>query len=350
MGYGFFRFSFFFFFFFSVTKKLLIQVLNSLNNAYPRLITQHKHERSHTHNMADVATIPTVSKDEDLDLSSLKKKKKKSKPTASSGDATPEPSAENPDDDLFSGLKKKKKKSKDKTKDSASAAGGASSSAGLDEIEDGVESLNLGPKKKKSSKKKKADSAFDIELEKAGLAANNEEDGASRSVSETPEDVKVGLPYDQLLERFFKILKTNNPELAGERSGVKLKIPPPVVSREAKKTIFSNVKEISLKLQRDPEHVIQYLFAELGTSGSIDGKEQLIIKGKFLQKQLEYLLKKYILEYVTCQTCKSINTKLVRENANRLYFLVCNSCGSSRSVSSIKTGFQAHVGRRKRTG
>ncbi|GMM34478.1 translation initiation factor eIF2 subunit beta [Saccharomycopsis crataegensis] len=282
--------------------------------------------------MSAEETTPTV---EDISLDGLKKKKKSkttSEPTTDSTDATGE-------DDLFGGLKKKKKK---KSKDSAKEK------TGTEELEDGIEDLGLGPKKKKSTKKKKADSSFDKELEKAGLSSTTAE--AESSNTESTIATEVGLSYEDLLERFFTVLKTNNPELAGERSGVRLKIPPPIVAREPKKTIFSNVKDISQKLQRDPEHVIQYLFAELGTSGSIDGKEQLIIKGKFMQKQLEYVLKKYILEYVTCQTCRSINTKLVRENANRLYFMVCNSCGSTRSVSSIKTGFQAAVGRRKRTG
>jgi translation initiation factor 2 subunit 2 len=66
-----------------------------------------------------------------------------------------------------------------------------------------------------------------------------------------------------------------------------------------------------------------------------------------------------------CKTCKSSDTILEKEN--RLYFIVCEACGSStflvlhdvifrsltltflaeRSVSAIKTGFQAQIGRRK---
>ena len=45
-----------------------------------------------------------------------------------------------------------------------------------------------------------------------------------------------------------------------------------------------------------------FLMAELGTSGSIDGSNQLIIKGKFMQKQVESVLKKYISESL-CRTC-----------------------------------------------
>lgn len=51
-----------------------------------------------------------------------------------------------------------------------------------------------------------------------------------------------------------------------------------------------------------------------------------------------------IVEYVTCKTCKSFDTLLTKEN--RIFFMSCMSCGSRRSVSAIKSGFQAQVGKR----
>jgi len=88
-------------------------------------------------------------------------------------------------------------------------------------------------------------------------------------------------------------------------------------------------------------------FAELGTSGSVDGQRRLIIKGRFQQKQIENVLRRYIVEYVTCKTCRSPDTELSK-GENRLYFVTCHSCGSRRSVTAIKTGFSAQVGKRKR--
>ncbi len=52
-------------------------------------------------------------------------------------------------------------------------------------------------------------------------------------------------------------------------------------------------------------------------------------------------------EYVTCKTCRSPDTELSK-GENRLYFVTCNSCGSRRSVTAIKTGYSAQVGKRKR--
>ncbi|CCH45094.1 Eukaryotic translation initiation factor 2 subunit beta [Wickerhamomyces ciferrii] len=271
----------------------------------------------------------------------LKKKKKKSTKTVEeSNEATPEV------DDVLSGLKKKKKKSKD-SKSTPDA-----DEINTDDVTDSLGELKLKKKKKKSSTPV-PDDDFDKQLEKLGLDETNTTN-TNTAETITDDDVnaqqsKYGLPYDGLLSRFFQILKKNNPELAGERSGTKFKIPPPVCQREGnKKTAFANVQEISEKLQRSPEHLISYLFAELGTSGSVDGQKRLIIKGRFQPKQLENVLRRYIIEYVTCKTCKSINTQLKKESSNRLFFLVCNSCGSTRSVSSIKTGFSAQIGKRKK--
>lgn len=52
-----------------------------------------------------------------------------------------------------------------------------------------------------------------------------------------------------------------------------------------KRSIFANIVEICKKMHRQPEHVIQFLFAELGTSGSVDGSGRLVIKGRFQQSE-----------------------------------------------------------------
>ena len=278
----------------------------------------------------------------DLGFDPSLKKKKKSKKVASvvddtdSKESTPQ-LGDASVDDLFSGLKKKKKSS---SKKSAEESGSPS----VDEdLSSSLGDLTLKKKKKKSTKSLDLNE-FEQQLEEAGV-----EDITESTNGATNDQSAIGLSYPDLLSRFFDILKKNNPELAGDRSGPKFRIPPPIVQREgSKKTLFANVQEIATVLQRSPEHLIQYLFAELGTTGSIDGEKRLILKGKFQPKQMESVLRRYIIEYVTCKTCKSMNTELKRESANRLHFLSCKACGSTRSVSSIKTGFQAQIGKRKK--
>lgn len=95
------------------------------------------------------------------------------------------------------------------------------------------------------------------------------------------------------------------------------------------------------RLHRQPKHLLDFLLAELGTSGSVDGNSQLIIKGRFQQKQIENVLRRYIKEYVTCHTCRSPETILQKDT--RLFFLQCETCGSRCSVASIKSGFQVRL-------
>jgi len=150
--------------------------------------------------------------------------------------------------------------------------------------------------------------------------------------------------YDELLNRVFDIMRIKNPEMV---SGTKQKFvmrPPQVVRVGTKKTSFVNFMEICKMLHRHQKHLLDFLLSELGTSGSIDGNNQLIIKGRFQQKQIENVLRRYIKEYVTCHTCRSPNTLLQKDS--RIFFLQCEACGSRCSVVSIKHGFQAVTGKR----
>ncbi|KAF8624679.1 hypothetical protein AX17_007010 [Amanita inopinata Kibby_2008] len=153
--------------------------------------------------------------------------------------------------------------------------------------------------------------------------------------------------YQELLTRFYASLHAANPSLLSTTAGKRYTIAPPSIHREGnKKSIFANITDICKRMHRQPEHVIQYLFAEMGTTGSVDGAGRLVIKGRFQQKQVENVLRRYIVEYVTCKTCKSPDTLLTKEN--RIFFMACESCGSRRSVNAIKSGFQAQVGKRSK--
>lgn len=276
--------------------------------------------------MSDVDSVPAA----ELDLTLKKKKKKSSSKKEASPDDVDQVT------DLMNDLSTKKKKKKSSS--SKEEAG--------DEAEAGGDAPDFEFKKKKKKKSKSAATDFDAQLEEAGV---KEDKQSQQSQTKAEEHLSVNergerdFTYEELLTRFFKILRDNNPELASDRTGQKYKIPPPSVIRDGKKSIFANIKEISDRMHRPTEHVIQFLFAELGTSGSVDGSARLVIKGRYMPKQLETVLRKYITEYVLCKTCKSINTKLSKEN--RIYFLECNSCGSRRSVASIKTGYQAIIRR-----
>lgn len=156
---------------------------------------------------------------------------------------------------------------------------------------------------------------------------------------EDPNDRRADYTYDELLERVVELLQANNPDLV-DKKRTRIK-PPQLQLLSSKKTLWVNFQEICSMMQRDPQHVYQFFMAELGTEGSIDGNQRLIIRGKYLSKYIESLLRKYVLEYVTCEMCRSANTDLVKNQATRLYFLNCRDCGSTRSVAAIKLGYHA---------
>ena len=96
-------------------------------------------------------------------------------------------------------------------------------------------------------------------------------------------------------------------------------------------------------MQRQAEHVLSFLLAELGTQGSIDGQQRLVLKGRFTPKVngpssgqlsnavlqriaiysaepaaeltltpppgcpkgVENIIRRYISDYVSCKMCRS---------------------------------------------
>uniref|UniRef100_A0A3Q3X480 Eukaryotic translation initiation factor 2 subunit 2 n=1 Tax=Mola mola TaxID=94237 RepID=A0A3Q3X480_MOLML len=201
----------------------------------------------------------------------------------------------------------------------------------------------------KMKKSKKVDFDEGEPLEKDDAQEDDEgknSDGISFSSSTGPAwaGSERDYTYDELLNRVFNIMREKNPDMvAGEKRKFVMK-PPQVVRVGTKKTSFVNFTDICKLLHRQPKHLLAFLLAELGTSGSIDGNNQLVIKGRFQQKQIENVLRRYIKEYVTCHTCRSPETILQKDT--RLYFLQCETCHSRCSVASIKTGFQAVTGKR----
>lgn len=217
------------------------------------------------------------------------------------------------------------------------------SGTNVDETEEDEINLDMDfsmAKKKKKSKKKELDELFSDKQEEDKLEDKENVDENSTSWAGSDRDYT----YDELLKRVFEIIHDKNPDMAAGRKPKFVMRPPQVLRVGTKKTSFANFIDIAKTLHRLPKHLLDFLLAELGTSGSMDGNQQLIIKGRFQPKQIENVLRRYIKEYVTCHTCRSPETILQKDT--RLFFLQCESCGSRCSVASIKSGFQAVTGKR----
>nr|XP_042133031.1 eukaryotic translation initiation factor 2 subunit 2 [Peromyscus maniculatus bairdii] len=231
---------------------------------------------------------------------------------------------------------------------------------------DDLDDLNFFNQKKKKKKTKKI---FDIDEAEEGVKdLKIESDAQEPAEPEDDLDIMLGnkkkkkknvkfpdedeiLEKDEALEDEdskkddgISFSNQTGPAWAGSERDYTVMKPPQVVRVGTKKTSFVNFTDICKLLHRQPKHLLAFLLAELGTSGSIDGNNQLVIKGRFQQKQIENVLRRYIKEYVTCHTCRSPDTILQKDT--RLYFLQCETCHSRCSVASIKTGFQAVTGKR----
>lgn len=252
------------------------------------------------------------------------------------------PEDDNLDLDNFGKKKKKKKKPFFNLEELESALPETPPAEEPEPQEDEViDDLDLDIDFSRTKKKKKRKNVDELVVEDDGRGDDQEnvEDQHGEWV-----DSDRDYTYDELLQRVFEIMREKNPSMVSGKKQKFIMRPPQVVRIGTKKTSFANFTEICKTLHRQPKHLLDFLLAELGTSGSVDGNSQLIIKGRFQQKQIENVLRRYIKEYVTCHTCRSPDTILQKDT--RLFFLQCETCGSRCSVASIKSGFQAVTGKR----
>lgn len=165
-------------------------------------------------------------------------------------------------------------------------------------------SLSLGKKKKKSRKTKKTlDDEDSTSISATGEASTSVDTTSGSASTASTATTSDGIPiddytYTDLLERVYNLLQELNPNLTTRKRHV---MPPPQLARiGTRKTMWSNFAAAAQVMRRNLEHLMAFVLSELGTEGSIDGSNRLVIKGRYQSKQIESLLKKYIVEYVTC--------------------------------------------------
>ncbi|KAK4478395.1 hypothetical protein RD792_013862 [Penstemon davidsonii] len=144
-------------------------------------------------------------------------------------------------------------------------------------ISDGIGSNAFAGLRKKKKKKKSLEADTMINGQNAdkidGLDGDNYEDVVSNYHPINPwEGSDIEYEYEELLGRVFNILRENNPELARDRRRTVTR-PPQVFREGTKKTVFANFMDLCRSMHRQPEHVMMFLLAEMGTSGSLDGQQ-----------------------------------------------------------------------------
>ncbi len=139
-------------------------------------------------------------------------------------------------------------------------------------------------------------------------------------------------------EDYFALLdraKEQLPEVA--ESHERFVLPELEVLQEGKTTVIRNFIDVTDKLRREPEHVLQYLLRELGTPGNLEGR-RVVLKSKISQGHITDKIQSYTDTFVICSECGRPDTKMVKEG--RTLVLECEACGAHRPVN-VKKGTRA---------
>ena len=129
--------------------------------------------------------------------------------------------------------------------------------------------------------------------------------------------------YEGLLDR----ARDNIPEEISNRS--RWRLPPPQIMIEGSNTIFRNFNEVVGMMDRDDNHVYQYMQNELGTSASRDGP-RVRFKGRIPPKRIKKTLINYVNTFIKCGQCGAPDTHFQKEDRTTL--LKCQACGATRPI------------------
>ena len=129
--------------------------------------------------------------------------------------------------------------------------------------------------------------------------------------------------YKTMLDRAYK----NLPEVLEEED--RFQVPRARVTRQGRRSIIINFKEIAERLQRPPEHLLKFLLRETATRGNFDG-DKVVFQGRFNADSIRNLIEIYTNKYVICPVCGRPDTHVIRDK--RLSFLQCDACGARSSI------------------
>jgi len=139
--------------------------------------------------------------------------------------------------------------------------------------------------------------------------------------------------YTHLLERLFAQLDAENPEVRDRSTAT---LPRPQVRfTGSRRTTWVNFPEICDALGREREHVQKFFQVELSTQANLDGKNHLVLLGRWKNSHVERVLRQYVEQFVTCKSCRRLQTSLTKLQ------LTCQVCGAERFVGTIKDGYVA---------
>ena len=129
--------------------------------------------------------------------------------------------------------------------------------------------------------------------------------------------------YESLLDR----ARDRIPKDISERA--RWTMPEPEILLEGNQTILRNFSSIVDSMDRDANHVYQFLINELGTSGTQESN-RILLKGRVPPKRIKEKIVAYVKTFMLWGQCKAPDTRFIKED--RTYVLKCQACGATRPV------------------
>lgn len=114
----------------------------------------------------------------------------------------------------------------------------------------------------------------------------------------------------------------------------RFEIPELDILQEGKITILRNFIDVTDKLRRDPQHLLQFLLKELGTPGEVENR-RVVFKAKISPQQINDKIQMYTETYVICSECGLPDTKMTKDG--RTLMLECEACGARRPITVRKS-------------
>ena len=130
--------------------------------------------------------------------------------------------------------------------------------------------------------------------------------------------------YESLLKRIQDKLGDSDSETAA-----RFELPVVDVMWEGQKTFLRNFSEFPKILRRDPQKVLKYLSKEFAVPAEMQGDKAMFV-GRRAPDDFTRLFQIYVKDYLECHTCRSPDTKILKEN--RISFLICEACGAKSTL------------------
>ena len=130
--------------------------------------------------------------------------------------------------------------------------------------------------------------------------------------------------FNELLDNVYDVFGVKDNDL--------IILPNPLLTKDSKRTIWTNIKAFLKVVNRPPEHCFE--FFKIQTGKEIAWYSERVSDGlifhtnKIKVNEIISLMKKYVDSYIVCNICKRSNTQMFKDQDLRKYKMKCVDCDS----------------------